>query len=77
MEPTAGQGVRFSGLGDSVLDSPWVNKAGMALAAYHGVRRNNGSLLWGAIWALAGRLMPVATVAFSIAQGYAQKKQGC
>ena len=49
-----------------------------ALAAgYHGVRRNNGSIFWGLVWALAAFVSPVNGVlvpAFGVAQGFAQAK---
>lgn len=59
----------------SMLDSPIVPKAAMVMAAYHGLRRNNGSLVWGAIWGLAGHLLPLLVPALAVAQGYARKKE--
>ncbi len=54
--------------------SSYLPTIGMVAAGYHGVRRNNGSLLWGAVWALAGRWFPIAVPTLAVAQGYGQKK---
>lgn len=63
--------------GESLLDSPWLPKIGMVVAGYHGVRRNNGSLFWGAVWAIAGRFAPIAVSGLAVAQGYAAPKPRC
>jgi hypothetical protein len=55
-----------------------VRKAGILAAAYHGVKRNNGSILSGLLWAVAawavfpfyGTIVP----AIAAAQGFAQPK---
>lgn len=55
-----------------------VRKAGIIASAYHGVKRNNGSIMSGLLWALAawvvfpmhGTIVP----AVAIAQGFAQPK---
>ncbi len=49
-------------------------KTGAAIAlTYHGYRRT-GSIVWALLYGLAGRLVPVAAVPISLAQGYGQKK---
>lgn len=57
-----------------VLDSPLLPKAAMVLSAYHGLRRNRGSILWGLAWGAAGRLFPLIVPALAIAQGYGKEK---
>lgn len=55
-----------------------VRKVGIAASAYHGVKRNNGSILAGALWALAswavfpfhGVIVPI----IATAQGFGQPK---
>lgn len=39
-------------------------------AAFHGYRRNKGSIVWGTVWFLSGLVVPVITSAFALAQGY-------
>ena len=48
--------------------------ASMAASAYHGTRRNNGSVGWGLGWGVLGMLFPVVTPAVAIAQGFGQRK---
>lgn len=47
---------------------------GAALAAYHGYARNQGSLLWGSVWAFFGYSMPIIVVGIALVQGYAKPK---
>jgi hypothetical protein len=61
----------------SVIANPMVKKASVLAAAYHGVRRNNGSVLWGLLWALGAYVAPVngvSAVALATAQGFGQAK---
>lgn len=44
--------------------------AGTALGAYHGYRRNRGSIGWAIGWGLLGGMFPVITVPVAFAQGY-------
>jgi hypothetical protein len=60
----------------SLFDSPALPKVAMVVAAYHGMRRNRGSIAWGLAWGLAGRLFPLLVPALAFAQGYAKEK-GC
>ena len=73
------------------LQHPWTNADGSTNAtavawtavsvasgfasAYHGAKRNNGSVGWGLLWGLMGTVFPVVTPAIALAQGYA-KPQG-
>lgn len=59
----------------SLLDSPALPKVAMVISAYHGLRRNRGSLLWGLAWGVAGRLFPLMVPALAVAQGYAEEKR--
>jgi hypothetical protein len=55
------------------LTSEPVKTASAIALTYHGYRRT-GSIVWALIYGLAGRLVPVAAVPISLAQGYGQKK---
>ena len=57
-----------------------MRQASVVAAALHGVRRNNGSVFWGAVWALAAYVAPIngaSAVAVAVAQGYGKPKSGC
>lgn len=45
-------------------------------SAYHGYRRNENSILWGASWALGAALCPSVTLAFALSQGFAKSSGG-
>jgi hypothetical protein len=45
-----------------------------SLSGYHGVRRNGGSVFWGAVWFAAGYTMPILTPVVSLAQGFGKSK---
>ncbi len=62
--------------GGSLLDNPAIPKIAMVLSAYHGLRRNRGSIGWGLAWGVAGRLFPFLVPALAVAQGFAKEK-GC
>ena len=49
-------------------------KVSMVLSAYHGMRRNRGSILWGLAWGAAGRVFPLLVPALAFAQGFAKEK---
>jgi hypothetical protein len=55
------------------LTSEPVKTAAAIALTYHGYRRT-GSIVWALLYGLAGRLVPVAAVPISLAQGYGQKK---
>jgi len=57
----------------AALTSEPVKTASAIALTYHGYRRT-GSIVWALIYGLAGRLVPVAAVPISLAQGYGQKK---
>ncbi len=44
----------------------------VALSAYHGVKRNNGSFGYGFLWGLGGAVFPIVTPVIAFAQGYAR-----
>jgi hypothetical protein len=48
---------------------------GSAVAsAYHGTRRNDGSVFWGVVWFALGAVFPVLTPAVGYAQGFGQRR---
>lgn len=49
-------------------------KVSMVVSAYHGMRRNRGSILWGLAWGAAGRMFPLLVPALAFAQGFAKEK---
>jgi len=55
------------------LTSEPVKTAAAIALTYHGYRRT-GSLVWALVYGLAGRLVPVAAVPISLAQGFGQRK---
>lgn len=48
--------------------------AGALLGAYHGARRNGGSVMWGIAWGAAGGVAPVITTGIALAQGYGRPR---
>jgi hypothetical protein len=44
------------------------------LSAYHGYRRNRGSVGWAVGWALLGGIFPIITPAIAFAQGFGKPK---
>ena len=69
----------------SMSVSSWINSAmifellavaSAGVSAYHGVKRNHGSIGWGVWWFLMGGLFPVITPIIAIAQkpGFAKPK---
>lgn len=48
-----------------------------AASAYHGSKRNGGSIGWGVVWGLVGGLFPVITPAIAAAQGFGKCKFDC
>lgn len=59
------------------FDMGIVRKASALAAAYHGVRRNNGSILWGLVWAVAAFVSPLygtLVPAFALAQGFGEPR---
>lgn len=55
------------------VSSPGVRLASSIALTYHGYART-GSIFWALIYGLAGRIVPVAAVPISLAQGFGQKK---
>jgi hypothetical protein len=58
----------------AVSDSPLYRKTAAAAAAYHGVKQHNGSILWGALWAVGGYSLPTFTIFAALAQRALTKK---
>ena len=48
-----------------------------AISAFHGVRRNGGSIFWGVWWFVLGGIFPVITPIVGAAQGFGQCKYNC
>ena len=48
-----------------------------ALCAYHGTRRNGGSIFWGTVWFGLGALFPVVTPIFAFGQGVGECANNC
>ena len=53
-----------------------VSYAGVGVGAFHGYRRNRGSVGWAIGWALLGGLFPLITGGIAIAQGLGKPKGG-
>jgi hypothetical protein len=54
-----------------------VRKVSALAAAYHGVKRHNGSIMWGLLWAAAAFVTPLhgtLVPALAVAQGFGQAK---
>lgn len=49
--------------------------ASAVASGYHGVRRHNGSVLWGLLWFGLGGLFPVVTPTVAFAQGFAKPER--
>ena len=59
------------------FDTALIRRAAALAAAYHGVKRHNGSVLWGLLWGAAAFIAPVnglTVVAIGVAQGFAKPK---
>ena len=59
------------------FDLGLIRKASALAAGYHGVRRNNGSIFWGLIWAAAAFVSPLygtLVPAFAMAQGFGEAR---
>ena len=54
-----------------------LSAASVGASAYHGAKRNGGSLGWGVAWGLLGGLFPVLTPAIGAAQGFGECKSNC
>jgi len=59
------------------FDRGLIRKAAVLAAAYHGVKRNHGSIFWGVIWAAAAFVSPfngLLVPLLGVAQGFGQSK---
>jgi hypothetical protein len=59
------------------IDSGTIRKIAALASAFHGVRRHNGSVLWGLLWALGAFVAPVSglsVVGIAVAQGFGHPK---
>lgn len=67
---------------DRIAGSPWfwvwrlASAAGAVSGAYHGYKRNGGSIGWAIGWFLLGGLFPMFTIPVSLAQGYGKPRGG-
>lgn len=67
--------VQTSGLGElSTNVYELLSLAGTVAGAYHGYKRNRGSIGWAIGWAFLGAAFPVITLPVAIAQGYGKPK---
>lgn|SRR5574341_1006069 len=48
--------------------------AGTALGAYHGYKRNHGSLGWAVGWGIFGAFLPILSIPISLAQGFGKPR---
>ena len=48
---------------------------GAIVGAYHGTRRNRGSVGWGLVWGVAGATAPLITTGIAVAQGYGSPRE--
>jgi hypothetical protein len=51
-----------------------ISTLGTGLGAYHGYKRNGGSVGWAIGWGLLGGLVPIITVPVALAQGFGKRK---
>lgn len=61
----------------AAFDPVLIRRASAVAGAFHGVKRHNGSVLWGLLWAAAAYITPLHGVlvpAFAVAQGYGRPK---
>lgn len=49
--------------------------AGMGLGAYHGYKRNGGSVGWAIGWGLLGGIFPIIVIPVAFAQGIGKRKR--
>ena len=52
-----------------------IASVGAIVGAYHGTRRNRGSVGWGLVWGLAGATAPLITTGIAVAQGYGSPRE--
>jgi hypothetical protein len=69
--PGPGPGARAIRMGYGLLSF-----AGMAVGAYHGYKRNRGSIGWTIGWALFGSALPIIALPVAYAQGIGKEKRG-
>jgi hypothetical protein len=72
----AGAGVDLFGINEqtSTIRTVWgiASLVSSVVSGYHGMKRNNGSIGYGALWFFLGGIMPVFVPLVAIAQGYAK-----
>jgi len=71
--PFAGEGLATAGTVVWTIAS----LASVAASAYHGAKRNGGSIGWGLWWGFVGGVFPVVTPAIAAAQGFGKCKNNC
>jgi len=74
VQPTRGMGLVPSGNGAPLGPGYYIwsalSLAGAGTGAYHGYKRNRGSVGWAIGWFLLGGIFPIITIPVSIAQGF-------
>ena len=69
--------IHFGADAPTKFDTGLIRKAAVLASAYHGVKRNNGSVLWGLLWVLGAYVAPiygVSAVGIAVAQGFGQPR---
>jgi hypothetical protein len=69
--------IHFGADAPAKFDTGLIRKAAVLASAYHGARRNNGSVWWGLLWALGAYVAPiygVSAVGIAVAQGFGQPR---
>lgn len=70
--PLARVGATAADPGYNYWSSPeyFLSLAGSGLGAYHGYKRNEGSIGWAIGWGVLGYIAPVITTGVALAQGF-------
>lgn len=66
--------------GQELIPSSWrtpIKFGSAAASAFHGVRRNGGSIFWGVWWFIMGAVFPTITPIVGAAQGFGRCKYNC
>jgi len=73
---TYDSGIGLFGAAEDTPSLLWglISAASAGVSAYHGYKRNNGSIGWAVGWGLLGGIFPVITPAIAFAQGLGERK---
>lgn len=65
----------------STTVDPWfwlfykiLSAASAGVSAYHGYKRNDGSVGWAIVWGVLGGAFPIITPAIAVAEGFGEPK---